>query len=99
MARFELTNKAVEDLTAIWEYTVAKWSEQQAERYYRLIIQRCEEIANNPNLGKHYEGIRNDLFGLRISRHIIFYRKQSGQPIEITRILHARMDLKNRVNE
>jgi toxin ParE1/3/4 len=32
MAKYELTNKAVEDLTKIWEYTIDKWSEQQADR-------------------------------------------------------------------
>lgn len=31
MAKYELTNKAIEDLTEIWEYTVDKWSEQQAD--------------------------------------------------------------------
>lgn len=32
MAKYELTNKAIEDLTVIWEYTIEKWSEQQAYR-------------------------------------------------------------------
>jgi plasmid stabilization system protein ParE len=29
MAKYELTNKAVEDLTEIWKYTCEEWSEQQ----------------------------------------------------------------------
>lgn len=94
MAKYELTNKAVEDLTGIWEYTIEKWSEHQAEIYYNLLIDSCQEIANNPDLGKNYEGITNDLFGLKISRHIIFYRKRLSLPIEITRILHGQMDIK-----
>lgn len=99
MAKYQLTNKAVEDLTEIWEYTIEKWSEHQADIYYNLLIDSCQEIANNPDLGKHYEGITNDLFGLKISRHIIFYRKRLNLPIEITRILHGQMDLKNRITE
>jgi toxin ParE1/3/4 len=99
MAKYELTNKAVEDLTGIWEYTIEKWSEHQADIYYNLLIDSCQEIANNPDLGKNYEGITNDLFGLKISRHIIFYRKRLNLPIEITRILHGQMDLKNRITE
>lgn len=99
MAKYELTNKAVEDLTKIWEYTIEKWSEQQADRYYSLLLESCQEIANNPELGKNYNGITNDLFGLKTNRHIIFYRKRSDQPIEITRILHGQMDLKNRITE
>lgn len=73
MAKYELTHKAVEDLTRIWEYTTEKWSEQQAECYYNLLLDSCQDIANNPELGKNYDGITKDLFGLKTSRHIIFY--------------------------
>lgn len=97
MASYQLTNKAVEDLTSIWEYTVDKWSEQQADRYYNLLLSSCQDIADNPELGKNYKGVTNDLYGLKTSRHIIFYRKQTGKPVEITRILHGQMDLKNRI--
>nr|MBR2109993.1 type II toxin-antitoxin system RelE/ParE family toxin [Alistipes sp.] len=33
MAKYHLTNKAVEDLSNIWEYTVDTWSERQADDY------------------------------------------------------------------
>ena len=33
---FELTKKAVEDLTEIWNYTSENWSEHQADKYYQL---------------------------------------------------------------
>ncbi len=99
MADYKLTNKAVEDLNDIWEYTVEQWSEEQADRYYILLLDSFQDIANNPDLGKNYEGVRKELFGLKSNRHIIFYRKSADNPIEITRILHGRMDLKNRINE
>lgn len=99
MAEYKLTNKAVEDLTGIWNYTFDKWSEKQADRYYNLLLDSCQDIADNPELGKNYEGITPELFGLKTNRHIIFYRKLIDQPIEITRILHEQMDLKNRINE
>ena len=35
MAKHKLTNKAVEDLTEIWNYTYDKWSEYQADKYYQ----------------------------------------------------------------
>lgn len=99
MAKYELTNKAVEDLSGIWEYTLERWSEQQADKYFNLLLDSCQDIANNPELGKNYEGITKDLFGLKTNRHIVFYRKRINQPIEITRILHERIDLKNRLGE
>ncbi len=97
MAEYKLTNKAVEDLAGIWEYTFDKWSEKQADRYYKMLLDNCQDIANNPELGKNYQGIASELFGLKVNRHIIFYRKLDNKPIEITRILHERMDLKNRI--
>lgn len=100
MAKYKLTNEAVEDLTEIWEYTFDKWSEKQADTYYEMLLENCQHIADDPNIGKKYDGIRADLFGLKANRHIIFYRKLNDrQPIEITRILHERMDLKNRLEE
>lgn len=99
MANYKLTNKAVEDLNQIWEYTIFKWSEQQADNYYNLLLESCQNIADNPNLGKHYDGITAELYGLKTNRHIIFYRTSLEQYVEITRILHERMDLKNRINE
>jgi len=99
MAKYELTNKAVADLNGIWEYTLENWSENQADRYYDMLLDVCQDIANNPELGKKYDGIKPELFGLKANRHIIFYRKSEVKPIEITRILHERMDLKKRIAE
>tara|TARA_B100000378_G_scaffold272031_1_gene263245 strand:- start:11 stop:313 length:303 start_codon:yes stop_codon:yes gene_type:complete len=99
MAKYELTNKAVTDLNGIWEYTLENWSENQADKYYDMLLDICQDIADNPELGKNYDGIKSDLFGLKANRHVIFYRKSEINPIEITRILHERMDLKKRMKE
>lgn len=99
MAKYYLTNKAVEDLTEIWDYTFEQWSEQQADKYYQMLLDNCQEIANNPNLGKNYDGITSNLLGLKANRHIIFYREIKKNEIEITRILHGRMDLKDQIPE
>jgi toxin ParE1/3/4 len=53
MAKFKLTNKAVEDLSKIWEYTFEVWSENQADKYYEKLISNCQEIADNPLLWKN----------------------------------------------
>ena len=99
MWNYKLTNKAVADLSKIWEYTFEVWSEKQADKYYNELISNCEEIAKNPDLGKNYEGISKQLLGIKANRHIIFYRTLSEDYVEITRILHERMDLKKRIAE
>lgn len=99
MAKYKLTNKAAEDLSNIWEYTFEVWSEQQADKYYSELISICQEIAENPNLGKAYEEISKQLLGIKANRHIIFYRTLNENYVEITRILHERMDLRRRITE
>ena len=96
MPKFQLTNRAVEDLNDIWNYTFDEWSETQADKYTNQLIEFCGEIASNPTIGKVYDNVGKDLFGLKANKHIIFYRVLNNKPIEITRILHGRMDLKNK---
>ncbi|WP_396197332.1 type II toxin-antitoxin system RelE/ParE family toxin [Flavobacterium sp.] len=95
MAKFYLTNKAVEDLGEIWNYTIETWSENQAEIYYSLLIDSCQELANTPNQGKKYEIIEKNVLGFRAGQHLIFYKIVTEKEIEVIRILHGMMDLKN----
>jgi toxin ParE1/3/4 len=95
MAKFYLTNKAVEDLGDIWNYTVETWSENQAEIYYTLLIDCFQELANNPNQGKSYEIVERNILGFKTGQHVIFYRIITKQEIEVVRILHGMMDIKN----
>lgn len=97
MAKIILRQEAIDDLNDIWEYTYEEWSENQADKYYEMLKYSCSEIEENPYLGKNYEGINKNLFGLRSGKHIIFYQQISTNEIEVIRILHERMDLKNRI--
>jgi toxin ParE1/3/4 len=99
MAKYELTKKAVEDLSDIWNYTSENWSERQADTYYQLLIESFTEISEKPILGKNFDAIIESLRGFKVGRHIVFYREIEGKNIEIVRILHDHMDLKNRIIE
>ncbi len=99
MAKFELTTKAVEDLSKIWNYTYEVWSENQADRYYSNLINDCQSLADNHDLGKQYIEIELYLLGFKSGQHIIFYKVLTTEKIQIIRILHSRMDLKRRIQE
>jgi len=100
MAKYHLTNKAVEDLSNIWEYTVDTWSERQADDYYNMLIASFQKTTENPRLfGLKYEEIAEGLHGYRANKHIIFYRILADGDILVIRILHQRMDLKRRMLE
>ena len=96
MANVVFRQAAIDDLNNIWNYTVEKWSEEQADKYFASLKFACLQIGRNPDLGRAYKEIKNKLFGLRSGKHIIFYHVISAQEVEIVRILHARMDLKSR---
>jgi toxin ParE1/3/4 len=95
MAKFYLTIKAVEDLGEIWNYTVQTWAENQAEIYYSLLIDSCQELANKSSLGKSYDVVEKNILGFKTGQHVIFYRIVTEKEIEVVRILHGMMDMKN----
>jgi toxin ParE1/3/4 len=95
MAKCIFTQKAIDDLSDIWTYTLENWSEKQADKYYQLLIDGCSELSKTPDFGNQYFEIHPELFGKLTSKHIIFYRKIDQSTIEVVRILHERMDYKN----
>ena len=97
MAKFSFTNRALDDLIEIWDYTVENWSENQAEKYYNLIIASCIDLANNPQLGKSYNIVSLNLLGYKCGEHIIFFQEIVKNEIEIARVLHGMMDLKSKI--
>lgn len=98
MGKLSLTKKALDDLNGIWLYTAEKWSENQADKYYKLLTDSFNEIANHPEIGRQYDLTGNIIFGLRVGRHIIFYRLNKIKNVEILRILHQRMDIQSNLD-
>ena len=96
MATFSFTHKALDDLIDIWDYTIEEWSENQAEKYYNLIMDSCLSIANNPQLGKSYDILSLKILGYKCGEHIIFYQVIANNEIEVARVLHGMMDLKSK---
>jgi len=98
MAKFHFLIRATEDITEIWEYTFDNWSERQADKYYRIIIDTCSELAENPYFGKLYSEIAHGLYGYKSGEHVIFYFIIDTNEIEIVRILHGSMNIKGKFN-
>ena len=99
MSKYFLSNKAVDDLSKIWDYTYEVRSENQADKYYYELLEDCEELSEYQNLGRNYIEIDLEIYGFKSGQHIIFYRILNKEEIEIIRFLHSRMDLKNRIEE
>ena len=54
MAKVILRQEAIDDLNDIWEYTHEKWSENQADKYYKTLIETCLQISKSPKKGRYY---------------------------------------------
>ena len=99
MAEYLFTNKATTDLSDIWDYSLAQFSENQADLYYLDLISYCEMLAENPNIGKKYDEIDVGILGFVAKKHLIFYRILNSNEILIIRILSGNVNLKNRYRE
>ena len=95
--KYRISQQAIEDLDKIQLYTFNKWSKEQADRYFDLIIAEIEFIADNYLIGKSVEETRQNYRVTKIKSHLIFYRKVENEIVEIVRILQQRMDIKKRL--
>lgn len=100
MAKLRFTNKAVEDLTSIWNYTFKTWSERQADEYYEMLISACRRILVSSLVpARLYTEISPDLYGVKAGYHLIFFKTITDGDVLIVRILHERMDIKRHFRE
>ena len=73
--QYRISKQAIVDLNDIWVYTFHKWSKEQADRYYNLIIGEIEFIADNYLTGKLAEQTRKNYRITKIKSHLIFIEK------------------------
>lgn len=97
---YRISNEAQNDLEDIWLYTFETWSKEQADRYFNLILDEIEFLADNPNTGIDYNYVRKGYYCSKAKSHFIFYKiNQKERLVEIIRILHQQMDIENRLND
>jgi toxin ParE1/3/4 len=97
MIKFIVSEKALVDLNEIWKYTADYWSIDQANRYFNQIIDEIEFISNNFAQAKDFGDVRNGYRFSKVGSHLLFFRSTTSDEIEVVRILHERMDIKNRL--
>ena len=97
---YKISEKANEDIEEIWLYTAETWSVQQADRYYNMILDEIEYIAEHPLCGRDYSDVRERYRCLKVKSHLIFYKHVANEKfVEIIRILHQKMDIEERLKD
>jgi toxin ParE1/3/4 len=92
-SKYVISATAKRDIKSIAKYTVQKFGETQSLRYAKGLRGVLEDLSENPELGKRYVAIKNQmLLRYRYISNVIFYSK-NDQGIFIVRVLGGRMDL------
>ncbi len=74
MASYRLSGKADEDLSRLYEYGMLHHGQERADRYYKGLIERFEEIAAHPQQWQAVDHIRAGYRRSVYGRHAIYYR-------------------------
>ena len=90
MGRFRFSRRAEVDLLSIGDFTLHKWGKAQAARYIGKLEVCCQNLADNPALGRLCDHVRLGLHRHEHGTHVLFYRRERGG-IVVSRILHQRM--------
>lgn len=90
---YRLSPLAEQDLEGIWLYTRERWSAEQAALYYRSIISAIEGLLTGRLIPQPADVLPTYL-KFKVGRHVIYFKK-SEDYLDVIRILHERMDVKN----
>lgn len=86
---------AERDMRDIWFYTAEHWGIDQAKRYTNEIMDVCHALASGLKQGRPVDACPGYLKYLSGS-HVVYFR-DSGNSLEIVRVLHGRMDAPSRL--
>jgi toxin ParE1/3/4 len=91
MARVLRSSTAEGDLVDIWMF-IAKDSPDAADRFLDHLAQKCELLAESPEIGRRREELAPRLRSFPVGRYVIFYRI-ADPGIEVVRVLSAYRDV------
>jgi len=86
-----LSDQAETDLVDIWVY-IAEDSPDVADAFIERLYQKCQLLADNPELGRRRPELGAGLRSFPFRRYMIYYRAKQHS-LEIARILSAYRDL------
>lgn len=99
MPAYVITEKALDDINKIWIYTAENWSVEQANRYYNLLFDEIEYVVHNFEVARDFGTFRKSYRFSKVKSHLIFFKKNKLNEIEVIRVLHERMDVGNRLSD
>lgn len=74
---YRLSSFAQGHLVKIRDYTVAKYSVEQWERYKETLAKGLQFISENPSVGKSCNELVSDGFYFPVGKHTVYYFQDS----------------------
>jgi toxin ParE1/3/4 len=96
MSRYHLSRKADADIEQIARTSLRLWGLVRAEIYVLGLHDAFERLSAFPELGRDASEIRPGVLRFESTSHVILYRIEDDG-ILILRVLHARMDVSQRL--
>ncbi len=92
--RLEVSRRpgALEDLIDIWQYSVANWGEEQADRYLDGLEDAIDGLAEKVGRRLANQVAETAYWRLRSQRHLIVF-EPTEKVIDVVRVLHVSMDI------
>jgi toxin ParE1/3/4 len=64
---------------------------KQCARYLDQLEHCCQQLADNPKLGRACDKLRQGYRRLEQGKHVVFFRQLDAETLLVVRILHERM--------
>jgi len=91
MISYFLTPQAVQDLDEIHDF-INQNSPPAALRLIKLLEEKCQTIAQSPEIGRRREELTIALRSFPVGNYVIFYRHVTDK-VEVIRVLHGARDI------
>ncbi len=99
MPSYRVTRKAQADLIAIGWFTAKEWGIPQRNTYLKQLDRCFSQLSESPKLGVACDFIALGYRKFPQGSHIIFYKQDQKDLIEIIRVLYESMDIELNIDQ
>ena len=96
MPTYKVSRKARDDLLEIGRFTQKDWGTIKRNSYLKQLDDCFKQISENPELGINVEFIAHGYRKFPQGSHLIFYKLNDTDIVEIIRVLHKSMDVESK---
>ena len=93
-----LTDRTLQDLIAIEEYSITTWGKKVAAKYMSDIESGLQRIADNPGLLREDPNLHECLYFYRVNKHLLVCDVQV-RSIYVLTVINANMDIPEHLNQ